>query len=102
VSPYIADVLAEHVGLHRRRGKAAAPAADREKGAAIDIQREPAAKTAAGPPIKKAVTGREAARAEMRRLAQRAAERRSEQAAREAVRREATVRSVRHPQPAAE
>jgi hypothetical protein len=35
-------------------------------------------------------------------LAQRAAERRSEQAAREAVRREASVRSVRHPQPAAE
>jgi hypothetical protein len=30
VSPCIADVLAEHVGLHRRGGKAAAPAARRE------------------------------------------------------------------------
>ena len=65
----------------------------------IDIQRDPATETAAGPPVK-AVTGREAARAEMRRLAQRAAERRAEEAAREAARREATVRAVRRPQPA--
>lgn len=102
VSPYIADVLAEHVDLRRRRGKAAAPAAAREEGGANDIQREPAAKTSAGRPLKKALTGREAARAEMRRLAQRAAERRAEQAAREAARREAAVRAVRHPEPAAE
>jgi hypothetical protein len=98
VSPYIADILAEHVGLHRHVGVAAAPAAHREKRAAIDIQREPATATAAGRPLK-AVTGREAARAEMRRLAQRAAERRAEQAAREAARRESAVRAARLPEP---
>ena len=85
VSPYIADVLAEHVGLHRHLGKAAAPAAHRENRAVVDIQRDPATETAAGRPVK-AVTGREAARAEMRWLAQRAAERRAEQASREAAR----------------
>jgi hypothetical protein len=98
VSPYIADVLAEHVRL-RRGGKAAASASVREEGGTIDIQPEPAATTTASRPKKEAVTGREAARAEMRRLAQRAAERRAEEAAREAVRREAAVRAVRHPQP---
>jgi hypothetical protein len=99
LSPYIADVLAEHVGLPRRCGEAAAPAAHREKRAAVDVQREPDTETAAGRPVK-AVTGRDAARAEMRRLAQRAAERRAEQAAREAARREAAVRAVRRRQPA--
>lgn len=98
VSPYIADVLAEHV-RSRRGDEATASASVREEGGAIDIQREPAAKTTASRPKKKAVTGREAARAEVRRLAQRAAERRAEEAAREAVRREAAVRAVRHPQP---
>jgi hypothetical protein len=78
VSPYIGDVLAEHVGLPHRRHTTAAAAAGR---------------------LERAVTGREAARAEMRRLAQRAAQRRAEEAAREATRREAAVRAVRRPQP---
>ena len=45
VSPYIADVLAEHVGLHRGIGEAAAPAAHGEKRATDGIQREPASRT---------------------------------------------------------
>ena len=100
VSPYIADILAEHVGLQSGRGETAAPAAHREKRPAVDVQRERATEIAAGRPA--AVTGREAARAEMRRLAQRAAERRAEQAAREVARREAAVGAVRRPQQPAE
>ena len=99
VSPYIADVLAEHVGLHRGIGDAAAPAAHGEKRATDGIQREPASPPTAGRPVK-AVTGREAARAEVRRLAQRAAERRAEQTAREGARLEASVRAVCRPQAA--
>ena len=76
VSPYIADVLAEHVG----------------------IRRLPATATASGQQVEP-MTGREAARAEMRRLAARATERHAEQAAREAARREATVRALRRGQP---
>lgn len=96
VSPYIAEILAEHVGLHRGLGEAAPPAAHGEQRAADGIQRQPARAPAVGRPVK-AVTGREAARAEMRRLAQRAAQRRAEQTAREAARREAAVRAVRRP-----
>jgi hypothetical protein len=54
VSAYIADVLAEHVGLHRHLGKAGAPAAHREKCTAVDVQRDPATATAAGRPAKAA------------------------------------------------
>jgi hypothetical protein len=98
VSPYIGDVLAEHVGLPHRRHTTAAAAANHEQPGAVQTKSEPATATAAGR-LEQAVTGREAARAEMRRLAQRAAQRRAEEAAREATRREAAVRAVRRPQP---
>jgi hypothetical protein len=96
VSPYIGDVLAEHVGLHPRLHTTAAAAANREQPGVVQTDSESATATATG---EQAVTGREAARAEMRRLAQRAAQRRAEEAAREATRREAAVRAVRQPQP---
>jgi hypothetical protein len=98
VSPYIGDVLAEHVGLPHRRHMTAAAAANRELTGAVQTKSEPATRAATGR-LEQAVTGREAARAEMRRLAQRAAQRRAEEAAREATRREAAVRAVRRPQP---
>lgn len=98
VSPYIGDVLAEHVGLPYRRHTTAAAATNHEQPGAGQTKFEPPTATAAGR-LEQAVTGREAARAEMRRLAQRAAQRRTEEAAREATRREAAVRAVRRPQP---
>jgi hypothetical protein len=98
VSPYIGDVLAEHVGLHPRLHTTAAAAANREQPGVVQTDSESATATATGR-LEQAVTGREAARAEMRRLAQRAAQRRAEEAAREATRREAAVRAVRQPQP---
>src|SRR5687767_12491756 len=68
VSPYIGDVLAEHVGLPHRRHTTAAAAANHEQPGAVQTKSEPATATAAGG-LEQAVTGREAARAEMRRLA---------------------------------
>jgi hypothetical protein len=98
VSPYIGDVLAEHVGLHPRLQTTAAAAADREQPGVVQTDSESATTPATGR-IEQAVTGREAVRVEMRRLAQRGALRRAEEAAREATRREAAVRAVRRPQP---
>src|SRR5262249_85340 len=97
VSPYIGDVLAEHVGLHPRLHTTAA-AANREQPGVVQTDSQSATATATGR-IEQPVPGREAARAEMRRLAQRAAQRRAEEAARDATRREAAVRAVRRPQP---
>ena len=98
VSPYIGDVLAEHVGLHPRLHATPEAAANREQPGVVQTGSESATPTATGR-LEQAVTGREAARAEMRRLAQRAAQRRAEEAAREATRREAAIRAVRRPQP---
>lgn len=97
VSPYIGDVLAEHVGLHPRLHPTPPATANTEQPGVVQTASQSATAAATGR-SRQPVTGREAALAEARRLAQRAAQRRAKEAAREATRREAAVSAVRRPQ----